>query len=387
MVEEHVRYVYSCRNCEKNGITTPIIAAFMPNPVIKNSLASPSMLAHIMTRKYVEAIPLYRQEQQFKRFGINLSRQTLANWVIKGSLWLEPLYKAMHLALMNKDILHADETVLEVLREPGREALAQSYMWLYRTGRQDKSIVLYDYTQGHSGDYAKAFLKDFNGYLHTDGYAGYHKLSEKDNQQKITLVGCWAHARRKYDEALKALGTKESPAALTIREGLNYCNQLFKIEEQIRDLSSEDRMKHRLEKSKPLLLEYFTWIEKMEPMILPKSKLEDAIGYSLRQRKYLEGFLLDGRLEISNNRAKRSIKPFVIGRKNWLFSNTPKGAKASAVIYSLIETAKENDLNPFPYLEYLFEQLPNVDVHSPEVLQSLLPWAENLPENCRNLHQ
>lgn len=388
MVTEHVRYVYACRNCEKNDVTTPIIYAPVPNPAIKNSLASPSMLAHIMTRKYVEAIPLYRQEQQFRRFGINLSRQSLANWMIKASAsWLAPLYEAMHQELLKKDILHADETVLEVLCEPGREASAQSYMWLYRTGREDKPIILYEYTHGRSGDYTKKFLKGFNGYLHTDGYAGYHKLADNLNKEsgRIVLVGCWAHARRKYDEALKALGAKESPAATTIHQGLEYCNKLFKIEEEIKELSSSERAKSRNEKSKPLLAEYFAWAGKIEPTALPKSKLGEAIGYSLRQRKYLESFLLDGRLEISNNRAERSIKPFVIGRKNWLFSNTPKGADASAVIYSLIETAKENDLNPFPYLQYLFEQLPNVDIQNPEILKTYLPWSAELPLLCRNL--
>ena len=384
VVTEHVRYVYSCRNCERNDITTPIIQAPMPNPPIKNSLASPSMLAHIMTRKYVEAIPLYRQEQGFKRFGLNLSRQTLANWVIKGSAWLEALYEEMHRELIRKDILHADETVLEVLREPGREATSQSYMWLYRTGRTDMPIVLYEYTEGRSGDYAKTFLKGFSGYLHTDGYAGYHKLTGQE-EDAITLIGCWAHARRKYDEALKALGAKESPAAVTIREGLSYCNQLFRIEEEIRDLSDADKKKARLERSKPLLLAYFEWAERIEPLVLPKSKLGDAIGYSLKQRKYLENFLLDHRLEISNNRAERAIKPFIIGRKNWLFSNTPKGAKASAIIYSLIETAKENGLNPFPYLEYLFHQLPNSDLRDPETLKRFLPWSADLPASCRNL--
>ena len=390
MVTEHARYVYACRNCEKNDITTPIISAQVPNPPIKNSLASPSMLAHIMSRKYMEAIPLYRQEQQFKRYGINLSRQTLANWVIKASSsWLVPLYEAMHRELIGKDILHADETVLEVLCEPGREATTQSYMWLYRTGRDDTPIVLYEYTQGRSGDYAKKFLQGFSGYLHTDGYAGYHKLAENPELKGggIKLVGCWAHARRKYDEALKALSAKESPAAVAIHQGMEYCNKLFKIEEEIKDISPEERTKRRIEKAKPLLEAYFAWAEKNEPIVLPKSKLGEAIGYSLKQRKYLENYILDGRLETSNNRAERSIKPFVIGRKNWLFSNTPKGADASAVIYSLIETAKENDLNPFPYLQYLFEQLPNVEIQNPDILKKYLPWSKELPTICRNLQQ
>jgi transposase len=390
MVTEHVQYVYACRNCEKNDITTPIISAPMPTPVIKNSLASPSMLAHIMTRKYVEAIPLYRQEQQFKWFGINLSRQTLANWVIKASSsWLTPLYEAMHRELITKEILHADETVLEVLCEPGREPSTQSYMWLYRTGRDDTPIVLYEYAQGRSGDYAIKFLKGFKGYIHTDGYAGYHKLAENPEPEGggITLVGCWAHARRKYDEALKAAGPKNAVAAVTIIQGREYCDQLFKIEEGIKALPPVERTKLREKKARPVMEAYFAWAERNEPAVLPKSKLGEAIGYSLKQRKYLENYLLDGRLEISNNRAERSIKPFVIGRKNWLFSNTPKGADASAVIYSLIETAKENDLNPFPYLQYLFEQLPNVDIQNPEILKKYLPWSKELPLVCRNMQQ
>lgn len=391
MVTEHVRYVYACRNCEKNDITTPIITASMPSPAIKNSLASPSMLAHIMTRKYVEAIPLYRQEQQFKRYGINLSRQTLANWMIKASsAWLKPLYRAMHRELLKKDILHADETVLEVLREPGREATAQSYMWLYSTGRDDTPIVLYEYTQGRSGDYAKDFLKGFKGYLHVDGYAGYRKLPTEGtspDHTSVTLVGCWTHARRKYDEALKALGAKATPAATLTKQGLEYCNKLFRIEREVEKLPTAERTKRRLEKAKPLLEAYFAWVEKNEPIVLPKSKLGEALGYSLKQRKYLMNYLLDGRLEISNNRAERFIKPFVIGRKNWLFSNTPKGADASAIIYSLVETAKENNLNPFPYLQYLFEQLPNVNIQGPEILERYLPWSKELPAICRNLKQ
>lgn len=387
MVTEHVRYVYGCRNCEKNEITTPIITAPMPNPAIGNSLASPSMLAHIMNRKYVEAIPLYRQEQQFKRYGLQLSRQTLANWMIKASSWLTPLYEAMHQEILNKDIAHADETTLEVLCEPGREATTPSFMWLYCTGREDTPIVLYEYTQGRSGDYAKKFLKGFTGYLHTDGYAGYHKLlkNAEGGDSGVFLVGCWSHARRRYDEALKALDKKEQGKAANILKGLEFCNKLFQIEDETKDLSPVERTIYRNRKAKPLLAEYFAWCEEMAPKVLPKSKLGDAVNYSLNQRKYLENYLLDGRLELSNNRAERSIKPFVIGRKNWLFSNAPKGATASAVIYSIVETAKENNLNPFPYLQYLFEQLPNIDLKNPEVLKKYFPWSEELPKECRNL--
>jgi len=386
MVTEHVRYTYACRNCEKNGISVPIITAKAPTPPIRNSLASPSMLAHIITRKYVEAIPLYRQEQQFQRFGLDLSRQTLSNWAVKAGKLLLPLYNMMHEDLISKNVLHVDDTVLEVLNEPGREATTDSYMWVYRTSGSDKPIILYDYTMGRSGDYPKEFLKGFMGYLQTDGYAGYHKLSVEipGKPPDVILAGCWAHARRKYDEALKGLSGKRADEALLTRQGLEYCNTLFRLEELIKDLSPEEKKMRRDEEARPTIDAYFAWAEKKAADTYPNLLLGKAVSYSLRQRKYLETYLMDGRLEISNNRAERSIKPFVIGRKNWLFSNTPAGADASAILYSIVETAKENDLNPFTYLQYLFERVPNIESSNLSELETLLPYAEGLPEICRN---
>lgn len=389
-VTEHVQHVYVCRSCDREGTASNIVYAPMPNPVLRNSLASPSMIAHIMNRKYVEAIPLYRQEQQFKKYGIQISRQTLANWMIKSSEHhLKPLYDLMHRELVSKSVLHADETVLEVLCEPGRDATNDSYMWLYRTSGDSVPIVLYDYKPGRSGDYPKEFLKGFKGYLHTDGYAGYHKLSEsKDGKPAdVIQVGCWAHARRKWDEALKGVTDKEGVNAINIQTGLEYCNTLFRLEKELKELSPEERYARRIEEAKPVIEAYFGWVKSMESKVVPKSLIGQAVTYSINQQKYLVGYLLDGRLEISNNRAERSIKPLVIGRNNWLFSNTPKGADASAVIYSIVETAKENNLNPFPYLEYLFERLPNIDKDNSAALSEILPWSESIPESCRNLAQ
>ena len=306
IVTEHKRSVYACRNCDKNGTKVPIISAPMPNPPIKNSLASASMIAHIMQRKYSQAMPLYRQEQEFKRYGINLSRQTLANWMIKSSdSWLKPLYEAMRSELLKKQVLHADETVLEVLNEPGREAKTDSYMWLYRTSSDSVPIVLYEYTPGRSGDYPKEFLKGFNGYLNTDGYAGYHKLEKNldGSDSGILLAGCWAHARRKYTDSIKAAPKGESITLSVSSEGLAYINELFKLEGIFKDLDYEDRLIKRKEKSKKVLDEYFKWCEANEKIALPKSSLGTAINYSLKQRKYLERFMLDGRIELSNNRA------------------------------------------------------------------------------------
>jgi transposase len=296
--------------------------------------------------------------------------------------WLRLIYHRMHQLLLKQDILHADETTLQVLREPNRPATSKSYLWLYRTGREGPPAILYDYQETRSGKNAKEFLTGFKGYIQVDGYAGYHKVPD------VTLVGCWAHARRKFDEALKALpSAKRLTSGTAAAEGLLYCNQLYKIERQLKELTPEERYEKRLELSKPVLDAFLTWLKIQESKVLPKSALGQAITYSLNQWEKLEAFLKDGRLEIDNNRSERSIKPFVIGRKNWLFSNTPRGARSSAIIYSIVETAKENGLNPYYYLRYLFEKLPNMDTTDENALDKLLPWSETLPIHCRVFNQ
>jgi len=378
-VVKHVRHVYACRRCEQEDIQTPIVTASMPKPVHPGSLASPSILAHIMVQKYLESMPLYRQEQQFARFGVLLSRQTMANWMMAGAEhWLVHLYNRMHECLLQQDILHADETTLQVLREPGRPAQTQSYLWLYRTGRMGPAMILYDYQETRSGVHPQQFLTGFRGYLHADGYAGYHKV------EGVVLVGCWAHARRKFDEALKALPKSNASGAVTTKEGLEFCNRLFAIERELKECTPEERLQGRMERSRPVLDAFSAWLHRQSPRTLPKSKLGEAIGYCLNQWEKLEAFMKDGRLELDNNRSERSIKPFVIGRKNWMFSNTTRGAKASAIIYSIVETAKENGLHPFYYLSYLFETLPQLtDPRDPQALDTLLPWSSKLPLFCR----
>jgi transposase len=373
-VVEHVSEVYACRNCEQNAESVPIVKAPQPEPVIKGSAASASSVAHIMTQKYVNAVPLYRQEQEFLMNGFLLSRQTMANWMIRASEdWLEPLYDLMKLHLLQEEVLHADETTLQVLKEPGKSSRSESYMWLYRTGGcASHPIVLYEYQPTRSSSHPKAFLEEFCGYLHTDGYAGYHALPPN-----VTIVGCWAHARRKFDETVKS-APPEAQGDTLARHGLNLCNELFRLEQEYKTLTPEERFQERQKRSKPISDALFSWAENL--LALPKSLLGKAVHYLLGQKAYLENVFLDGRLELSNNRAERSIKPFVIGRKNWLFSATPKGAKASSVIYSLIETAKENGLKPFEYLKHIFETMPNVRI---EAYESLLPWSETLPDNCK----
>lgn len=377
-VVEHVQHIYACRDCEKNNTNTTVKTAKMPKPTLPKSIASSSAIAHVMSEKFVKGIPLYRQEQEWKRIGIEISRQTMANWLIQSSdRWLKLIYGRMKEHLLQKDILHADETTLQVLKEPGRSANTNSYMWLYRTGRRNAPIILYDYQTTRAAKHPIKFLKDFKGYLHTDGYEGYTSIPE------ITLVGCWAHARRYFVEALKAIPPKKEDKLTATEEGLAFCNKLFEIERELHDVSPEKRYEGRILKSRPVIDDFNAWLKHQRPRVLPKSLLGKAIQYCLNQWGKLTTFLLDGRLEIDNNRSERSIKPFVIGRKNWLFSNTPKGAASSATIYSLVETAKENSLNPFEYLKYLFDNLPNSDISDDEVLDKLMPWSKTLPEVCR----
>lgn len=354
IIVRHVRHIYACRNCEATSDHVPIVKAEMPEPVIKGGFASPETIAHIAVQKFMMASPLYRQEQEWKQNGILLSRQTMSNWLIKASRdWLEPIYEAMKRRLCRYQVLHADETVLQVLKEQGKTAQSKSSMWLFRTSGDAKhQLVLYEYQPDRKHTRPKEFLKDFSGYLHCDGYDGYHKLPEG-----ITVVGCLAHLRRKLFDALKTLPKDKQPDS-NAAKGVAYCDKLFRFEKQFALLTPENRFAERERLSKPLMDEFFSWIEGLNA--LPNTLLGKAVHYAKSQWKYLERYLLDGRLEISNNRAERSIKPFVIGRKNWLFSNTPGGARASAIYYSLIITARENGLNPFEYMTWILTNAPNL---------------------------
>lgn len=375
-IVEHRRAAYSCRHCEKHNLHVPILKATLPEPVIKGSFVAPEAVAHIMTQKFVMGVPLYRQEQELARNGIKLSRQTMSNWLIRcAEDWLAPVYGHLKTGLLEQRVLHADETSLQVLREPGKAPQSKSYMWLYRTGRETPHpIVLYEYQSSRRAEHPKEFLKDFKGYLHTDGYNGYHDLSGD-----IVVVGCWAHLRRKFDEALKALPANNRAESSALR-GKQFCDRLFKIERGLDDLAPAERYHERQKNVKPLITKFYAWLNTLN--VLPQAGIGKAVGYALSQQKYLEHYLLDGQLEISNNRAERSIKPFVIGRKNWLFANTPKGAAASAIVYSIMETAKENGLNPYLYLTYIFKTAPNLRLNDDTgTIESLMPW--NAPDYCK----
>ncbi|MET1250497.1 IS66 family transposase, partial [Sporolactobacillus sp. STCC-11] len=254
---KHVRHTYTCRHCEREAIQTPIVTAKAPKAVFPKSLASPSAMAYVMCQKYLDAQPLYRQEQQLKRLGVTLSRQTLANWMLHGAeRWLRLIYDRMKTYLVARDLLHADETTLQVLKEPGRSASSKSYLWLYRTGREKPGIILYDYQTTRAAKHPMKFLEDFKGYLQVDGYAGYQQL------KNVILAGCWAHARRKFSDALSALPESAKESAVIAKEGLAYCNQLFKIEQDLKKskASDDERYQVRQNQSKPIVEAFSVWL-------------------------------------------------------------------------------------------------------------------------------
>ena len=368
---EHRRKVYKfdC-DCEDTFDKTQILKADAPEPLIKGSVASASAIAYIMTQKYLMHLPLYRLEQDFKRQGVFINRQNMANWIIMICLdLLQLIYDCLCKKLLEHTALHSDDTGVKVLREPGKESQSKSTMWLYRTGGDSQSpLAVYEYQPNQNGEHPQNFLKGWHGFCHTDGFAGYHNI------ENVTIVGCWAHVRRKFNDAFKVSGAPDSPAKI----GLDYCNQLFALERKFADMSPEERFKAREEFSRPVALAFFSWAESV--FVIPKTAICTAITYLLNQREWLMNVYLDGRLELSNNRGERSIKPFVMGRKNWLFSNSVNGVKASAIAFSIIETAKENGLIPFEYLKFLLETLPNTTTSK---IEQLMPWSDSLPASCR----
>ena len=366
---------YACDSCEKDTGLAHIVSVKPPIPLMKHSLASPSTVAYIMTQKYVDGLPLARQEKIWAREGVSLSRATMANWVIQCSeVWLKPLYRHMKQELLTHSVIHADETVVQVLKEDGKPATSESRMWLYASAALLRHQVrLFEYQPDRSGKRPESFLKGFEGALVTDGYAGYNQV------QKVTHCGCWAHARRKWREAMPDGATvKTSKAAI----GFRYCNQLFAEERKCVLYKPEYRKEYRQGKELPLLEEYFAWLNTVHPE--KGSKLEEAVRYSISQKQQLCAFLDKVEVPISNNLAENAIRPFTMGRKNWLFCDTPKGAKASAIVYSLVESAKANGIEPFAYLQHVLVQLPYLGKSpSHEELETLMPWAPDIQQEYK----
>jgi len=363
----HVRPSYACSRC-KDGVKT---APLPPQPIPK-SMATPSLLAQVATSKYADALPLYRQEKIFRRIGVDLSRATLASWMIRMGELTEPLLERILREIRGTDYVEADETPFQVLKEDGRPASSESYLWALRGGDPEHPLLFYEYDPSRSGEVPKRLLRGFQGFLHTDGYAGYDALGKEPG---IVHVGCFAHARRKFDEALRGQSKtkKKSTAKESLaRQGLRQINKLYEIERPYREASREQRHAIRQEKTRPKLEALRTWLDESLGRVPPKSLTGKALDYLDGQWPKLLRVLDDGRIPLDTNAVERAIRPFVIGRRNWIFSDTPKGAKASAHLYSLVETAKANSLEPWTYLATVFEKLPAATCD--DDVDALLPW-------------
>jgi len=364
----HVRKKYACKDCE-SGVT---IANLAPQPIPKSN-ASPGLLAHIATAKYQDGLPLYRMQTIFKRLNIHLPRNTQANWMIKGAQLLQPLYNLFDDQLLDSGYIHIDETRVQVLKEPDKLAQSLSYMWVRRTGQDDRPIILFDYHSSRSAGVVNELLGDYQGYLQSDDYVGYHKIGKTEG---VTHLGCMAHARRKFIEAQKVAPSAKGKVSKADM-GVSLIKGLYQIESGIRESSPEERYKVRQSKSVPQLAKLKKWLEKSLRHTPPKSKTGVALGYLYKNWIKLTVYTEDGRLNIDNNPVENAIRPFVIGRKNWMFSNSQAGAKASAMLYSVIETAKANGQEPYVYLKELFTKLPSCK--TVEDIEVLLPWNMTPP--------
>ena len=369
-VYEYYSKNYTCPECSKRDL--PVIKKGKDgNPHMLYGMASAGTVAWVMYQKFCNGLPYCRQEKDWKQYGAAITRATMANWVIHNSeAFFLPMYEYFHRKLLERGFAMADETPLQVLHEPGRRAQTKSYMWLFRSGEDGgPPIILYKYSETRAGDNAVDFLHGFKGYLMCDGYSGYNKVPDAKR------TACWAHIRRYLTDAIPK--EKELDYAQPSVQGIMYINQLFHLEDVIKaKYTSFDAIKKaRLEKEKPIVEGFLSWLDKQSPV--RGSRMDKAVTYIQNRRSYLTTYLEDGRCSFSNNLSENAIRPFTVGRKNWLFCDTPNGAQASAVVYTMVEMAKANGVNVYHYLTYLLEKLPN-DRMSDEELELLAPWNENV---------
>ena len=376
-IDEHHVGVYASKTDDR------IIKADHPKALLHGSLVSPTIAAAIMNGKYVNAVPLYRLEQEFSRYGLTITRQNMANWMIRlGESYLAVLYDYLHQKLYDYHVIQADETPVLVNRD-GRSAGTKSYMWVYRSGHlyTDKQIVLYDYHKTRNSSHPREFLRNYSGICVTDGYQVYHTIEKE--REDLQIAGCWVHARRKFDEALTVIPKahqNKSNAFLVIKQ----IQAIYREEGKLNKLSSEERLMQRQLVIKPLVDALFAYLKKMEPTVPTSGQLRKAYTYILNQEKYLCVFLEDGEVPIDNNASERAIRGFCIGKKNRQMIDTINGAHSSAIIYSIAETAKANNLKPYDYFVYLLEEIPkHMEQKDRTFLEDLLPWSKKLPEGIR----
>lgn len=374
-VEEHHIGVYASKTDEH------MVKADHPKALLHGSLVSPSLGAAIINGKYVNAVPLYRLEQEFQRYGLQITRQNMANWCIRlAEEYLSILYDHLHEELYFYHVIQADETPV-LVNHDGRKAGSKSWMWVYRSGHlyQDRQIVLYEYQQTRNASHPREFLKGYDGICVTDGYQVYHTLEKE--LEELTIAGCWVHCRRRFDEALKLIpkpSQKKSNAFLLMKQ----IQAIYREEGKLNDLSSDERLKQRQAVIKPLVDAFFAYLKTIN--VSKKDKFGDAVRYARNQEKYLRVFLTDGDVPIDNNASERAIRGFCIGKKNWQMIDTIHGAKSSAMIYSIVETAKANNLRPFDYVQHLLEEIPkHMNDKDCSFLEDLLPWSEKLPAGIR----
>ena len=380
VIEEHHIGVYSSKLDEH------MIKAPHPRNLLHGSLVSPSLAAAIINGKYVNAVPLYRLEKEFERYGLAITRQNMANWMIRlGEEYLGTMYDYLHKLLYDYHVIQADETPVLVNKD-GRPAGSQSYMWVYRSGfmYRDRQIILYEYQKTRNASHPREFLKDYTGICVTDGYQVYHTLEkEREDLKNPRIAGCWVHCRRRFNDALEVIPKahrKESILHLIMKQ----IQAIYREEKKLSDLSPKDRLMQRQLVLKPLVDAFFAYLKQNEPKIPKNGKIREAFTYALNQESYLKVFLEDGDVPIDNNASERAIRGFCIGKKNWEMIDTVHGASASAIIYSISETAKANGLKPYEYFEYLLTEIPkHQDESSKEFLADLLPWSEKLPEYNR----
>lgn len=358
----NVRKKYACKACEGEIKT----AALPPQPIPKSN-ASPGLLAHIAISKFQDALPLYRQEAILQRSGVELGRNTLASWMIKSGELIQPLINLLEDRLLCYPVMHCDETSVQVLKEPGKESTSKSYMWVRVGGPPTQPIRLFHYAASRSSRIASDLMAGYQGYLQTDDYAGYNSVAADNG---ITQLGCWAHARRKFIEAQKAGGKNKKAGKADM--AISFIRKLYAIEKPIAEQPPEEKYQARQQQAKPVLESLRTWLDKTLHSTLPKGLLGKALAYLDKNWDKLTVYTEDGRLNIDNNPAENAIRPFVVGRKNWLFSATVTGAKASANLYGLIETAKANSVEPYSYLRHVFKELSRAQ--TVEQIEKLLPW-------------
>ena len=374
-VIEYYSQSHGCPSCKEGlGDTEKpvIVKSQVPPALLGKGPASAAAAAWTMYQKYANGLPLYRQEKDWKQYGVQISRTTLANWIIYCSKnYFQPMYDYFHRELLKRSFVMADETRVQVLKEEGRRAQTQSFMWLFRSGEDGLAeIILYGYSPTRSGSHAKEFLEGYSGYLETDGYQGYNSLSG------IRRCSCWTHIRRYFIDAVPK--GKQYDYSQPAVQGVQYCNRLFAMEDSINKKypgNYEKRKQLRLEKEKPVLEAFWSWLDQQKPV--RNTRLDKAVNYVLNRRDIAETYLEDGRCSFTNNLSENAIRPFAVGRKNWLFSSSVDGANASAVVYTMVEMAKAHGMNIYGYLKFLLENRPGKNM-TDEQLAELAPWSEKL---------